>query len=185
MQIENNYYLIIDLEATCSQDDTVPRAEMEIIEIGAVLMANPSLEVISTFQTFVQPVRHPELTDFCRQLTGIQQVDVSHAPGFSEALKALVDWFSAYPDSLFCSWGDYDARQFQQDCDYHQIPCPFAKHLNIKKTFSAALGLRKRYSVEEALQHLGLTFVGSPHRGLDDAQNMARIIQTVLGQIKG
>lgn len=180
MNISEPYYLIIDLEATCSQDGSVPREEMEIIEIGAVLMASHSLEIVDTFQSFVQPVRHSELTDFCRQLTGIQQVDIRQAVGFSEALKALVGWFSAYPEALFCSWGDYDARQFRQDCDYHQIAYPFHDHMNIKKAFSATLGLRKRYSVEEALQHLGLTFVGSPHRGLDDAQNMARIIQTVL-----
>jgi inhibitor of KinA sporulation pathway (predicted exonuclease) len=36
MRITNDYYLIIDLEATCSNVGEVPRHEMEIIEIGAV-----------------------------------------------------------------------------------------------------------------------------------------------------
>jgi len=38
MQIGNRYYVIVDLEATCSRDATVPREEMEIIEIGAVMV---------------------------------------------------------------------------------------------------------------------------------------------------
>ena len=29
------YYLVVDLEATCSDDGAVPRDQMEIIEIGA------------------------------------------------------------------------------------------------------------------------------------------------------
>jgi inhibitor of KinA sporulation pathway (predicted exonuclease) len=36
MQIPNDYYLVIGLEATCADDGRVPRHEMEVIEVGAV-----------------------------------------------------------------------------------------------------------------------------------------------------
>ncbi|NER49069.1 MAG: exonuclease, partial [Symploca sp. SIO1A3] len=35
MKITEDYYLIVDLEATCANDHSVPRHRMEIIEIGA------------------------------------------------------------------------------------------------------------------------------------------------------
>src|SRR5438128_1591469 len=64
MRIANGHYLIIDLEATCSSDDTVARGEMEIIEIGAVLQDARSLAIESEFQIFIRPVRHGRLTPF-------------------------------------------------------------------------------------------------------------------------
>jgi inhibitor of KinA sporulation pathway (predicted exonuclease) len=180
MQIPNNYYLIVDLEATCSNDGAVPRHEMEIIEIGAVIESSRTLEIESEFQAFVRPIRHPQLTAFCSELTRIVQHDVSDAPLFPQALAAMQQWMSDFADSLFCSWGDYDRKQFLQDCEYHGIAYPFRSgHLNLKAEFSRTLNLRKRLGIGEALRRLGLRFEGSPHRGLDDARNIARIVRQI------
>ena len=59
---ETKTYLVIDLEATCDDQGGVPRHEMEIIEIGAVLVAADTLAPLDEWQSFVRPVRHPELT---------------------------------------------------------------------------------------------------------------------------
>jgi len=180
MRIPNAYYLIIDLEATCSNDGTVPRHEMEIIEIGAVMQSSRTFEIESEFQTFVQPVRHSELTEFCMELTGIVQNDVNGAPSFREALEAMKQWFSSFDDALFCSWGDYDRNQFAQDCEYHRIAYPFgAGHFNLKLEFTRAVGRNKKPGIKDALRQLGLDFVGSHHRGLDDARNIARIVRQI------
>ena len=178
MRIPNNYYLIIDVEATCSDIGEVPRQEMEIIEIGAVLQSARNFEIEATFQTFIQPVRHPELTAFCTELTGITQKEVESAPSFAAAIKALNDWMQPIVDALFCSWGEYDKGQFEQDCSFHQIAYPFrSQHMNLKAEFSSMFGLKKKLGVTDALRHLGLRFEGSHHRGLDDAKNMARIVR--------
>ncbi len=180
MRIPNAYYLIVDLEATCSDDGAVPRGEMEIIEIGAVVQNAHTFEIESEFQGFVRPVHHPELTEFCTGLTGIAQSQVDGAPLFPEALEAFREWMYAFDDTLFCSWGDYDRNQFVQDCGFHNVGWPFRSgHLNLKAEFSKAMGLTKKLGVVEALRKLGMTFEGSHHRGLDDARNMARIVRRV------
>lgn len=180
MRIANDYYLIVDLEATCSDDGTVPRHEMEIIEIGAVMQSSRTFEFESEFQTFVHPVRHAELTDFCTELTGITQSDVAGTPAFPEALEAMKEWMCAFEDSIFCSWGDYDRNQFLQDCDYHQVAYPFKSgHVNIKAKFSLLLGRRKKLGIADAVRHLGMHFEGSHHRGLDDVRNIGRIVRRV------
>jgi len=183
MRIPNASYLIIDLEATCSNDQSVPRTEMEIIEIGAVLQDTQSFGIQSEFQTFVRPVRHPQLTPFCMQLTSITQAQVDAAPPFPEALAALVQWLAQFPDPLFCSWGNYDRNQFQQDCRYHGVPYPFSSgHLNLKAEFARTLGLKRELGIDAALRQLGLQFEGTPHRGIDDVRNIARIIRRVCLQ---
>ena len=78
-------YLVVDLEATCDERGRLPREEMETIEIGAVLidgallMKSGALESRGEFQCFIRPIRHPVLSEFCRQLTSIRQEDVDQA----------------------------------------------------------------------------------------------------------
>jgi inhibitor of KinA sporulation pathway (predicted exonuclease) len=180
MRISNDYYLIVDLEATCSNDGAVPRHEMEIIEIGVVMQSSRTFEIESEFQAFVRPVRCPELTDFCTELTGITQDDVASVPPFAESLDAMKEWMNAFGDALCCSWGDYDRNQFIQDCEFHRVAYPLqSAHVNLKAEFSRAFGVKKKLGVTDALRYLGMNFEGSHHRGLDDAKNIARIVRRV------
>jgi inhibitor of KinA sporulation pathway (predicted exonuclease) len=180
MRITNAFYLIVDLEATCSDDGVVPRHEMEIIEIGALMQNSRTFEVESEFQAFVRPVRHPDLTQFCTSLTGITQDQVAGAPHFREAMDAMKEWMRAFDDALFCSWGDYDRMQFLQDCEFHRVAYPFRSgHMNLKAEFARALGRTKKQGIAAAVRRLGMEFEGSHHRGLDDARNIARIVRRV------
>ena len=43
------YILVVDLEATCCDLQSIPRYQMETIEIGAVMVATDSLEIIDEF----------------------------------------------------------------------------------------------------------------------------------------
>jgi inhibitor of KinA sporulation pathway (predicted exonuclease) len=181
VKISNAYYLIVDVEATCSSDKSISPYEMEIIEIGALMMEASRLEVVAEFQTFIQPIRHPKLTAFCTELTTITQKEVDTAPRFTEAINNFKPWLSQYPDYLFCSWGNYDRKQFEQDCAFHQVLYPFASsHFNLKEAFSAYLGKTKKYGLGQALRQLGLEFEGTPHRGIDDVRNIARVVKKVV-----
>jgi len=174
------YILVIDLEATCCDHNTIPRREMEIIEIGAVMVAYPSLEPVSEFQSFVKPLRNRELTSFCTELTSITQEQVENAASFPEVMYALIDWMAGFEGWIFASWGAWDRGQFEQDCDFHGFPYPFgAQHLNIKTMFAARAGTRSR-GMARALEQVGLAVEGTHHRGIDDARNIARLLPYAL-----
>lgn len=159
--------VIVDLEATCWADR---HDEMEIIEIGAVGDGE--------FQSFVRPVRHPTLSPFCRDLTKIAQADVDAAPTFSEVLPRFASWVAG---ATVASWGDYDRRQFEQDCAFHGLPMPFERHVNLKRAFAELRGVKPR-GVGRALRLLNMAFEGTPHRGIDDARNIARIYRWMTEQ---
>lgn len=177
---EYTHYLIIDVEATCCDQGTIHRKEMEIIEIGAVMVEASELSIVDDFVTFINPVRNPILTKFCTELTTIKQSDVDTAPKFPEAIQNLKEWMLQYENFLFCSWGDYDKQQFQQDCMYHQILYPFGAHLNIKKQFSETQQLKKKYGMAGALRKAGIPLEGTHHRGIDDARNMAKLMPYIV-----
>ncbi|MFY8069800.1 MAG: exonuclease domain-containing protein [Flavobacterium sp.] len=77
-------FIIFDLEATCWQTESERKGRtQEIIEIGAVKI-NEFGKTESRFESFVRPIIHPNLSDFCRSLTSITQVDVNRADTFSK-----------------------------------------------------------------------------------------------------
>lgn len=183
---EVKHYLVIDLEATTDDgvDDgrAVPRDEMETIEIGAVLVRANTLAVEAEFQTFVRPVRHPLLTPFCTELTGITQEMLADAPVFPEAMAALREaMLVGRWGVVWGSWGLFDQTQLRRDCAFHGVEYPMPEHMNLKNVFSAAQGRRKRYGMSKALRLCGLGLDGAHHRALDDAKNIARLLPWIVG----
>ncbi|MEG3838759.1 3'-5' exonuclease [Microcoleus sp. herbarium14] len=178
-----NYYLVVDLEATCCDRGNLIKEEMEIIEIGAVMVEAENLNTVDEFQSFIKPVRYPILTEFCKSLTSIAQAQVDVAPSYSEAIALLKKWLSGYSNGVFGSWGDFDRQQFQQDSNFHKVPFPIAyPHINLKQLFTEKQGLRKRHGMAQALQLAGLPLEGTHHRGIDDARNIAKLLPYLLEQ---
>lgn len=176
------YLLIVDIEHTCFVDNSLPANEREIIEIGALMVCAKSLLVIDEFECIVKPVQHPNLSDFCVELTGIQQEDVDKANGFRAAFNEFVSWQKKYEGCLFCSWGAYDSVQLKLDCVRHNIePLDIKLALNLKKAFAKTQKIKPRVGMKRALDLAGFPLQGSHHRGLDDAKNIARLLPFILG----
>jgi 3'-5' exoribonuclease 1 len=168
-------FVIVDLEATC-RESGMDRTKMETIEIGAVEWPSGR-----EFQAFVRPVIEPELSGFCRELTGIRQTDVDRAETFPAVFQAFLNWIGDVPFT-FCSWGEYDRLQLIQDCERHDFPWPTAldNHLNIKRLFAERMAV-KPCGMAPALKQLGMPLVGQHHRGIDDARNIAAIFARLEG----
>jgi inhibitor of KinA sporulation pathway (predicted exonuclease) len=180
---EYKYFLIVDLEATCCDQQSIPREEMETIEIGAVMVDADTLSITDEYQTFIKPVRHPTLTKFCIELTSITQADVDNAPAYAAAVTTFKRWLNKYQNFVFYSWGQYDKNQFRQDSEFHQIAPPIdAEHVNLKNVFSQAQGLRKSYGMARALRLAKVELDGIHHRGIDDARNMVKLLPYALGR---
>lgn len=179
-----DYFLVIDLEATCSNDGSIAREEMEIIEIGAVMFSRSKMAVVEEFGTLIKPTRNPILSDFCKELTTITQNKVCEAPEFKEAFGQFTEWYNTFDPKnnkiLFSSWGNYDKNQLLRDCAFHGVKYPFAKHLNIKKYFSFVHNRRKQVGTTKALRSIGLEFEGTHHRGIDDARNITRLLDDTI-----
>lgn len=175
-------FIILDFEATCDDRGSIPRGEMEIIEIGAVVVSDETLEPISEFSSFVRPVRHATLTDFCTSLTTITQRDVDAAEGFRAVSESLAAWGTENEVVWWGSWGDYDWNQLAKDVRYHRVTNPLPRtHFNVKRAFSERQLLRKQLGLGGAIRQAGMSFDGTAHRGIDDSRNIVRLLPHILG----
>lgn len=178
---------IIDLEATCVEERD-PAYPNEIIEIGLVIWNRQTSSFLKK-QIYVKP-RLSSITPFCTQLTGISDATLSNATPFPQAIQTLNSALSQFPTiTHWLSYGAYDKNQFQRQAqrdntalgNFANIP-----HVNVKEQAWLALGNnpnRRPPGLSGALSSVGLSFIGSPHSGIDDAYNIARFTKEVLSRL--
>ena len=176
--------LVVDLEATCWEDQKTPDGEgqgihnMEIIELGCALATRQG-KLLDTGSFLVRPIRNPALSSFCTELTGITQEMVDEAPAFPGAIQAMNAWLGDLPDDfIWCSWGNYDRLHLEAQSQEHDArPAVLAfPHLNLKRIWRRTTGQKRKNGFAHALAFHGLDFEGHHHRGVDDARNMARVL---------
>jgi inhibitor of KinA sporulation pathway (predicted exonuclease) len=171
-------FIIFDLEATCWQTESERKGRtQEIIEIGAVKI-NEFGKTESRFESFVRPIIHPNLSDFCRSLTSITQVDVNRADTFPEVIADFQEWIGLNDEEeyLLCSWGFFDQRALSKNCLMHEIDDEWTKaHISLKHQYPRIKGLGYAPGLKHTVEKEGFEFEGAHHRGIDDALNLAKI----------
>lgn len=172
--------IILDLEATCDNQPSWNRDDMEIIQIGAVLVGTDGF-VVEAFNRFAKPSIRPELTKFCTQLTGITQAQVDNAQPLRAVLAEFNDWMNKLERFHKCkwgSWGAYDRNQFIKDANRQKIKLDFLTdkytHYNLKNVWSQYAGKRPM-GLGKAVTAEGRVFQGRAHNALVDAENIARL----------
>lgn len=170
--------VLIDLEATCDAEP-LPREQVEIIEIGAVLgsLSEDGFEELDAQQIYLRPTINLTLSAFCIELTGIEQHTVDNALTLADGLPLLAQWLSEQQVTAWGSWGNFDARQFALETEAKGLANPLAElvHINIKQRF--AKKRKHRVGLGKAVELSGLGFIGRAHSGLDDARNIAQLLQ--------
>jgi inhibitor of KinA sporulation pathway (predicted exonuclease) len=99
---------------------------------------------------------------------------------FSQAMGILKDKYKS-EDRTFVSWGDYDRKMFERNCNDYGVKYPFGpRHMNLKNSFTLLHGLGSEPGLDTALEGIGLKLKGTHHRGIDDAFNIANIFTYTL-----
>lgn len=172
--------LVVDVESTCWEGAPPAGEENEIIEIGVCTLDAASGQRRDKRSILVRPERS-RVSRFCTALTTLTQEQVDGGLSFADACKALKKDLKAQ-ERLWASYGDYDRRMFERQCEAFRVPYPFGpSHLNVKTLAALSLGLSSEVGLDEALKLMGLPLEGTHHRGHDDAWNIAAVLARVLG----
>lgn len=175
--------LVVDVESTCWEDTPPAGEESEIIQVGVCLIDLNALERVERRNLFIRPERST-VSAFCTQLTTLTQTEVENGMSFADACAVLRGTLGGR-ERVWASYGDYDRRQFERQCQERSIAYPFGPtHLNVKSLFALAYGLRHEVGMDAALQHAGLPLEGTHHRGDDDAWNIAALLISLLKRMR-
>lgn len=171
--------IVIDIEATCWENSPPPGEENEIIEIGICPVDIATGERSSKESILVKPERS-RVSEFCTKLTTLTQAEVDRGISFKAACGMLKSKYLTH-QRVWASYGNYDRRQFERQCQSQQISYPFnPRHINIKTLLAIVYSLPREVGMAEALEILQLPLEGTHHRGVDDAWNIAAIFSNLL-----
>ncbi|KAI7745397.1 hypothetical protein M8C21_011334 [Ambrosia artemisiifolia] len=163
---EFHYFVVIDFEATCDKERN-PHPQ-EIIEFPSVIVSSLTGQLEACFQTYVRPTCNQLLSDFCKDLTGIQQSQVDRGVTLSEALVRHDKWLEmkGIKNANFAvvTWSNWDCRvMLESECRFKKIrkPSYFNRWINLKVPFCEVFGGAK-CNLKEAVQMAGVSSSQSP-----------------------
>lgn len=154
----------------------------EIVQIGAVKANSGDHGELAAFSCYVQPVRHPILSDYFTNLTGITQERIEREGLlFADAFNRFMDFIGPETTSLCCNGRDIDF--LKMNCQLHGIAFPPATHdirpielqHFFKKVFPSPDGRQPQSWRLPELAGLGEN-PGHAHDALDDSRAILRTL---------
>jgi DNA polymerase III epsilon subunit-like protein len=179
--------VVIDLEASSSDDPDNEIERSNIIELGAVRLDRHTLRIVDTFSELVRPRDYP-IRPFITRLTGITPEMVADKEEFHATAERFVSWFGRRNKAFFAAFGVYyDLPLLRKE--FRSFGFRFQDHftggaLDIRSLALYWLAEHGRntsnVTVKRTLEKMGLGDRGlSFHRALDDARGTAAILQFV------
>lgn len=181
------FYLVLDLEGM-----------VEILEFPVLLIDAKTLEVVDRFHRFVRPVlmtaeRQAEYIKGKYGKWGLDRVWHDTAIPFKEVLSSFEDWMESHslydpknPSKLtraaFVTCGNWDVKtKIPEQCRDSGIDLKlyFNEWINLKDIYYNFYKKRAG-GMLAMLNGLNIPLTGTHHVGLDDAHNIARVLQRML-----
>ncbi len=172
--------IIADIEATCWNGNAPEGMVSDVIEIGICLLDVKTGEISDQRGILIQPERST-ISEFCTELTTITP-ELIEAEGISykEACKIVRNEYQAQ-SRAWASYGAYDLKHIQRQCTELGIGYPFGpSHINVKTLFALKRKMGHETGMAGALETLKISLEGTHHRGVDDANNIAKIMRWIL-----
>lgn len=173
--------LVIDLEATCWEEDgEFQKNNSEIIEIGICKYVVATGEIEAKKSYYIKPV-NSEISEFCTQLTGItNEIIEKEGMTLETALKRIKNKYRSQA-RIWAAFGDYDRLMLEKECKKLGISHHFGRtYLNIKSLMAVKLKLSKGFGLNKSLEMMNESFEGSEHCGADDAYNTAKLLRFIF-----
>lgn len=173
-----DYICILDFEATCWKNSN----DHEIIEFPSVLLkwTDVGIAEVSRIQQYVKPRFNSKVSEFCEELTGINQATVDQGMDLKDALKGHSKWLrdvTEHDNVTIVTCGHWDLRTMLP-MDLKRIKIKpeslYTRYVNLKDLFNTVTKTRAR-PMTAMLDHFNLKLEGRHHSGLDDCHNLARI----------
>lgn len=154
----------------------------EIIEIGAVKV-NQQLEIVDTFQSFIDPVIYKRLSPIVSRKTKITKKDLKKGENFVKVMREFRKWIGN--EYILCTWSNNDIREMKRNCKYHDIDYEWLEnYYDIQLHCTKLLGLPKSHAIglKNSLHAFDIEQDADFHRAIDDALYTAKVFIKVFSE---
>ncbi|PKU73257.1 uncharacterized exonuclease domain-containing protein At3g15140 isoform X2 [Dendrobium catenatum] len=182
-----DYLLVLDLEG-----------KVEILEFPVVMIETKTMDFVDSFHRFVRPTgmseeRVGQYIDGKYGKMGVDRVWHDTAILFKDALEEFEKWMTGHQlwnkqaggslhRAAFVTCGNWDLKtKIPQQCKVSKIRTPsyFMEWINLKDIYLNFYN-RRATGMRTMMRQLGIPLLGSHHLGIDDAKNIARVLQRLL-----
>lgn len=182
--LNNNFRLVVDLEATCFENPKQPDLN-EIIEIG-IILCDADFNILYKWSSFVRPKINKTLSGFCKKLTHITQEEIDTALEFVDVLQLFQREFETKygidtKALIWCSWGDWDLKCMINNCKRNSVDIPFGDYENLRTIYINKRndGVNNKCGLRDVLIRENIDDITQHHRALYDAEGAARIAKFI------
>lgn len=179
-------YVVFDLEWNQSNtglEEEVERFPFEIIEIGAAKV-NTQGHMWGEFSELISPRVYHEMHRITGKLLHLKMSDLRGKSSFPVVAERFEKWCGE--KFMFATWGTLDLMELQRNRKYYNMT-PLSEgpvqYLDVQKLFAYVFDkedLRKRRSLEDAVDFLQIEKDIPFHRAYSDAYYTAKVLQVLL-----
>ncbi|MCR5208622.1 MAG: exonuclease domain-containing protein [Lachnospiraceae bacterium] len=160
---------------------TIP---FEIIEIGAVKL-DKDLNLIGKFNQMIRPQVYKEINWRIRKMLNLQPGELEKGRLFPDAAKEFMEWCGS--DPVFCTWGGQDLTELQRNLTYYDMPPlsekPF-EYVDVQKLYARKVGEKRQFSLESAVDEMGIEKDVAFHRAFSDAYYTGMILKALPESVR-
>ncbi|XP_055320548.1 ERI1 exoribonuclease 2-like [Sitodiplosis mosellana] len=196
------YLICVNFQTTNWDAYGSRKNDVEIIEFSALLLNTENGLIESLFHHYVRPVHFPTLSEYCISTTGITQSFIDQEKPFDDIYNKFLCWLRqmivkrslvfATPQNLhssngvlnatFCTWSDWDLGHYlYRECirnEKSRFECMKA-WIDIRRAFDQLFP--NRFTFTNALDWANIHRNYNNHSGLEDANNLAKLVMHLIG----
>lgn len=209
MPTKNNTIIVMDLEATCLENNSELNVMQEIIQIGlckikvdrirdflknsdiSKISNHSNLYIIDKFKDFVLEnfitekssyyvkPKYNPISKFCTNLTGITQKMVDNANPLYEVINTINKKYS-FSNSIVATWGQFDLYHLKKESEIIGANFNYNHSIDVKKLYGISNMLKHDIGLSKALEREKIEFIGKHHNAIYDAINTALLLIKIL-----
>lgn len=175
--------MIFDQECSFAHAWKKEEDKSELLELGAVVVVvDKNYEIQSTFDSYVKPIFHPNLSEECLELLADIQSKVDSAPEFPVVLERFDKWVQSNSVNKIVSWGISDRTFILKQLSKYELKSTTfeLEYIDLKKAFRKSRPVRiKPVGLRKAAEIVGVEVVEPQHSSLNDAftaLNVAKLV---------
>lgn len=179
---QGSHIAFLDLEYNTGDQKEYPT---EIISVGILVVERKSMKEKETYYSLVRPKKNTVLNPYCREITGLKQVEVDHAPGFCSTFQEVLKLYRKWNICQTYVFGNADKPVYldnlilnEADEGLYRIGESMRDISN--QLFLALFGKEGTIALEKIGRILNVSVDGALHNALNDARLLFLCYRAVM-----